>query len=417
MIDIDGTNPPLPEERMHTHLSYHSYASFEEIMEMQPEWDGFIESIGGEIFLSFDWCRVWWKHYGKNRELHVFIYWDGDKIVAILPIFYERIRLGLIAVKALKIVGSDFTLSQFSVPVDKDYIRPVMKAFRIQLAAYDFDIFHIGPIAGAYKELQDIYDGITEVFDDSYSVLLKKTNVQTYYKMESDFNAQLAGLSKNERTNIKQLYTKLGKVMKGENGAAQTKLANQENVDESFDLFVQMHQSHWKQLGKAGHFGDWPGSYEFHRELARTNLKHDRLRLLICRWGEYELGYEYIYKFGDMYLQFLNARSALALFTGVSLGKYTEMEMFKKGIEEKIRTIDSMRGRYEYKLRMGGELCDIHGISLVPKKKIIQEKVYLFLFFAGLLNILYYKIWYCRIAPRLPFRRHPLWRVWICSQL
>jgi CelD/BcsL family acetyltransferase involved in cellulose biosynthesis len=402
---------------MSDRLSCRSYTSFDEIAKIQQEWDEFIESIGGEIFLSFDWCRIWWKHYGENRELLVVMYRDGEKLVGILPIFFEKIRLGPIAAKAAKFVGSDFTLSQFSIPIDKDHIEPVLKAFREQMSTRDFDIFHIGPIAGAYECLKDIHDGLTEAFDDSYAVMLRNTNVQTYYSLEGDLDAQLARLSKNERINVKQVYSKLNKAMKGEKGTADTKLANRDTIDESFDLFVRMHQSHWKKLGKAGHFGDWPGSYEFHRELAKTNLTHDRLRLLICRWGEHELGYEYIYKFGGMYLQFLNARSDLELFSGISLGKYTEMEMFKKGIEEKIRTIDSMRGRYEYKLRMGGKLADIHGIYLVPRKSYVQVKVKLFRFYAWLLNFLYYKLWYCRIASRLPFRRRPLWKIWIRSQL
>jgi hypothetical protein len=30
-----------------------------------------------------------------------------------------------------------------------------------------------------------------------------------------------------------------------------------------------------------------------------------------------------------------------------------------------------------------------------------------------LLNLAYYKVWFQRVAPRLPLKRGPLWRSWV----
>jgi len=32
---------------------------------------------------------------------------------------------------------------------------------------------------------------------------------------------------------------------------------------------------------------------------------------------------------------------------------------------------------------------------------------------AKLLNFGYYKVWFCHLAPKLPFKRKPLWGIWI----
>ena len=53
------------------------YDSFESLASMAGQWDNFVESVGGEIFLSYDWCRVWWKYYSKNRELKVLVFRSG----------------------------------------------------------------------------------------------------------------------------------------------------------------------------------------------------------------------------------------------------------------------------------------------------------------------------------------------------
>jgi hypothetical protein len=36
---------------------------------------------------------------------------------------------------------------------------------------------------------------------------------------------------------------------------------------------------------------------------------------------------------------------------------------------------------------------------------------------SDLLHLLYYRIWFSRIAPHLPLPRRPLWRIWMRSHL
>ena len=56
------------------------YEDFEDIAISQSEWDAFMESVDAEIFLTFDWCRSWWKFYGKKRKLKIFIFRERKNI-------------------------------------------------------------------------------------------------------------------------------------------------------------------------------------------------------------------------------------------------------------------------------------------------------------------------------------------------
>lgn len=42
------------------------YSSFEDIVGMQEEWDSFVESIRGDIYFTFDWCRIWFSRLGPK---------------------------------------------------------------------------------------------------------------------------------------------------------------------------------------------------------------------------------------------------------------------------------------------------------------------------------------------------------------
>ena len=59
------------------------YNSFSALEPIKREWDRFIEEIGGEIFLTYDWCRIWWKYYGVDRDLGIFVFRHCGEICGI----------------------------------------------------------------------------------------------------------------------------------------------------------------------------------------------------------------------------------------------------------------------------------------------------------------------------------------------
>ena len=45
-----------------------------------------------------------------------------------------------------------------------------------------------------------------------------------------------------------------------------------------FERFVALHAEHWRPQGKSGHFGDWPRSEAFNRELVARMAANGRAR-------------------------------------------------------------------------------------------------------------------------------------------
>ena len=390
-------------------VSIKVYNNFEELDIIQQEWDSFVESVGGDIFLTYDWCRVWWKYYDKNRDLRIFVFRSNNKLVGIIPLFFEKIWLGPIVVRAAKIVGSDFTLSQFSIPLDNSYMPAVIEKFSELISKDRWDIMHIGPIAGLY----DRYDTLRQAIDDSFGcfhrISHEQRSVQTYFRLADNWEEQLASLKKGERWDIRRSY----KALCPDTTGVVSTFASADNFEQMFESFVDMHQSYWRSLGKLGHFDDWPMAYEFHHEIAAAHLKQNRLRLIEVKSGTHCLGYEYNYKFRDRYFEFLNARSSSKELAKISVGRVVFSEQVKKALDEGVRCIDSMQGKYEHKLRLGGKLFPVRSIFIYPLRLGILTRVFIFRALARLLDVCYYKIWFCRIAPKLPFKRKALWKIWI----
>ncbi len=371
-----------------------------------------MESVGAEIFLTYHWCRIWWRHYGGGRELRNFIFMLDDSVVGILPLFFDRVRLGPLRLQVCKIVGTDFTPITLSIPIKKDFTDQVIRRLREELSDYDFDILHLGPIAGLYDNFDGLYDSCGRSFGKDWSILTKTEEVQTYFKVAQNWTAYMQALSKNKRKKIKKYLRLVEEV-----GTLKSVTASENDFDVFFDEFVEMHKNRWNSQGKAGHFNEWPGSYAFHRQAALAQLALGRLRLRRVMVNNISLGYKYCYRFGERYFQYLNARATsqdiTLKFPYVSLGVVVFAEHLKAAFGENIKWLDSMRGRYEDKLQLGGELYPIKNIYIYKKSLSGSMRTRLFMATAWLIDKFYYKLWHSRIAPKLRLRNRKLRQKWI----
>jgi len=388
------------------------YTSFGELEARQEEWDEFVESTGSDIFLTFDWCRIWWKYYGRNRDLRVFVFRRGGELVGLLPLFVEKIWLGPLPVKMIKFVGSDFTMSHFSPAIRSDSIPEVMRQLSTYLSNDRWSIMHVGPIAGLYAHAETLKDALRETFGRRHHLILEDREDQTYFQLYDSWDEYLKSLSRRQRQHIKEKYRRLRKMF-GNDTPITSRFAEKDTFEPFFDAFVTAHQNRWEKGGRPGHFRDWPDAREFHLEVAREQLKHHRLRLLEVKAGQHLLGYKYAYKFADKYLEFLDARTEVEALLSVSLGHIIFCEQLKDATQERVRYIDSMRGKYDHKMRMGGKVFSMRNFYIIPKKPRILIPVMLFRCFACFLNLFYYRLWYNRAAVKLPLRRKGLWEIWI----
>lgn len=386
-------------------------SDFDELADMQGEWDKFIESIKGEIFLTYDWCRIWWKYYGKGRELLILIFRRYNEICAILPMFRETIWLGPVYIRAVKIVGTDFIPVTMTVPIKNDFMIDITQSFIDQLKKrWSWDILHIGPICGRYDSFDDLFDAFRKTGIHKADARIRKNDVQTYFKIANNWEEQVANLVKSEQKNIRKKYQRLLK----EGIIVKSVLANSQNILEVFDNFVQVHQSYWQELGKAGHFVAWPSSYEFHREVSDAQFKKGRLRLNEIMVDNKCIGFSYRYKYGNTYYCFLSARNQPTKYD-FKLIEFAES--VKNAQIEDVNYLDSMRGVYDYKLRLGCHLLPIKNLFVISNGVSSLVRVTCFRFLASVLDICYVKLWRRRIAPRIKVKVGEFWRIWLRTNI
>ncbi len=73
--DTKGVMTNTSESKVMEDITCTVYSSFEDIVHMQKEWDSFVESVDGGIYLTFDWCRLRASLFASlSRLLHLCYY-------------------------------------------------------------------------------------------------------------------------------------------------------------------------------------------------------------------------------------------------------------------------------------------------------------------------------------------------------
>ena len=394
-------------------IAHAVHTSFDEIAELQPEWDRFAEENDGDLFSTFDWCRIWWRHYGDGRSLEIHLFKEAGRLVGVFPFFRETLRLGPVGVRLIRLVGCDHSVTTCGFVMNPDRVTQVVTKLMEQVSQGPaWDMIHLGPLPGYFRGR----DGAADAFADHPAVgrvlSIADGGPHIVFDLPESYKAYLSKLTSHERNNIRSRKRKLEK---GHTLLEST--ASADDVPSWFDSFVEQHQRQWQAENQLGHFRDWPGSEEFHRETAMTMAAMSRLRLLRLEVDTRAAGFQYNYRFGRRIFWVLGSRDHDSYWDQFSLGRYLHCTTVERAIAEGATQIDAMRGMYDYKLQLGGTLLKLQSIAILRRGVFSGARVRWARFAARMLHLLYYRIWFGRVAPRVPFLRRPLWRRWIRSRI
>ena len=190
-------------DSLHT-MKVEIYDDFDAITYLQEEWDAFVESVAGDIYLTYDWCQTWWDFYGTGRQLRIFLFRNDNILVGVIPIFYEKQLIGPVWLKLAKIVGSDYTMVMINPPVQADCAVSVYgHLFEALFKDNQVDAIWLGPTSGKYSALQQLREAIRT----QSKVTLLCENIRSPYTtffLPRTFEAYVQSLNKRQRGNLRR---------------------------------------------------------------------------------------------------------------------------------------------------------------------------------------------------------------------
>jgi hypothetical protein len=322
--------------------------------------------------------------------------------------------IGLATLRVAKLVGADFALTIAAPAVRPEFAAEVYRQLVTSLHQSDRpDAICFGPLADEDAVALGLKAACATAPQFDVVAGAAPGAVQTVFALPATFKQYIDSLDKRQRQN----YRRDSNLLNREFSLTADVVSEPDAVAAEFQSFVAMHQDQWAAQGRAGHFGDWPGSKAFNEELVADLSKLNRVRLVRLLADGKVIAYQYCFVIGDRCYWRLPARPGDTSWDRFGLGRVGLIRMLEAMIAEGIGWIDAGAGHYPYKVQLGGRERQVVSILLVRKTRLARFRSRIFLKLAAVMHFIYYRLWYLKVAPRFPIWQRPLLQCWIKSRI
>jgi len=98
-------------------------------------------ALAGNMFLGPEWLEPWWAHFGEGRELSTICVREGGRLIGMMPLFLELVRLGGVAVRRAAFIGDgDTGCDYLDVLADPGREREVLRLCLERLMELPWDV-------------------------------------------------------------------------------------------------------------------------------------------------------------------------------------------------------------------------------------------------------------------------------------
>jgi CelD/BcsL family acetyltransferase involved in cellulose biosynthesis len=412
LIELEQVEAPEPERAASTApLSLEVFRDFAGLEGLRAAWDEAVLRAGDSVYMTYDWVRIWWDFYGNATGLRLFVFSAGERIVAVVPIYVDTLGWGPLRLRVARLVGANIPPKVFRPAVPALYATEVFATVLTHLLVQETcDVLSFGPVSeldAASKALETACEQLA----DMVTLSAAAQGVHSVYDLPPDMEEYFGTLRKSERKNRRKLELRL---LKKEYDTRVEVVSDPALVPEVFEHFAEQHRQQWRADGRTGHFGAWPHALEFHRALVRAQAEQGRVRFIRILANEQVIASEYVFAFGDRFYAELTSRDIDPNWERFSLGPTSTVTIFAQGIAEGVQHVESGLGHYDYKVRLGAKEHAALTFRVVASGIFSRARFVLFSYARRCVSLAYHKLWYRRIAPRLPpFFWRPQWRLWL----
>lgn len=385
----------------------------EQLQAIEAEWQALAERTGAEVYLRPAWLLTWWRHFGTDRRLTCLILRREGRLAGLLPFAIETVRAGPLPLRLARLAGTDPHCIVFQAPLEPDLATPAWRlAVRHLLEDLGCDALSLTPVSDRATHLPLL----REIGASEPGLALHEAAAGRHVVIDlaGDFQSWFSRLSKRRRKAFRQEERAL-RDRYTLNEAEITPDAGQ------FAAFAALHDQQWQAVGRGGHFTDWPGSLSFYLDLADQSVSDPPIRLHHLMDGETPLAKQFLLVGAGVAHWKLPARTLDPEAERLSVGSVSLVKTVEALFRQGVRMVEDGRGDYDYKLSYGGQSVPVRQILLYPDSPRGRGRLRILLGWSYLLNLLYYRIWFLKLAPRLQrrFNRRPrpLWRSWIRSRV
>ncbi len=369
-----------PSTALDGRVEHTVYGSFAEARQIKEEWDA-LASQQGDLHCCYDWCEVWWRHYGDARRLEIHAVRVGKELAGVVPLFRERLWLGGAGIRVVRLVGCDHAVTPPGLAVCPDAVEPVVAAVLAGLQAGGrWDALHLGQLRPYIAAIPGVVTACSEHSAVGTVIVGHHEDCVSIFDLPSTYAEYLASLRASERRNIVRCERNLCASHDVQVDTVQTS----GEVQQAVDALVRLHQDLWTAKGEPGQFCEMRGLESFHRDIIERMRCAGRLILITLKIDGQIRGVEYGCRFGPRVYPLIRGYCDDDQWRTYSIGRMLHCHMIQEAIRQGVRMMDDGRGPFEYKKRLGAHLACERSMIALRQGRLVRPHFWLALQIARL---------------------------------
>jgi CelD/BcsL family acetyltransferase involved in cellulose biosynthesis len=289
---------------------------------LRADWTRLAAS-SGNVFATWEWNELWWRHYGRGRKLRVAVSRRGD-VDAIVPLFVWSER----PLRILRLIGHGHG-DRLGPICRQDDVKTAEQAFRRALEADRHDVF-IGDWVAGDRDWTRTLGGR----------VVRRTGYPIVRFANGSWDEFLASHSQRFRKNLRNSRNRLEREHE-----VVYRLADSGSLDRDLDTAFRLHRARFRT-----HSCFFCGDHEpFQRDFAALALERGWLRLLLLELDGVPVCFEYGFSFQNAYFAYQGGRDPA--WARHSVGFLAEIESIRRAFAEGATEYRFLGGEEGYKYR------------------------------------------------------------------
>lgn len=317
---------------------------------LENDWDSLLEkSSFPQPFFTLTWHKVWFNHFGNPPEVKVCFAQEDNAQISGLGIFREKKDYG--GKRKISLLGSldVWDYRDFIILAGKE--NEFLEKFINLFCASPWDILELNGISEFSPTFKNLpYIGQSK----DLFISIEVEEISLYIDLPTSWGEFLTNLKAKERHELRR---KIRRLQREEEFSVEAFRELSSPVEE-IEKFLVLHR---KSSGDKATFMT-PKMESFFRDLAKEFHQRGWLDLAFLKIREKEAATFFSFNFRDTYYLFNSGYDPEygRLSPGIVLAAYSIQEAIRKGKKR----FNFLRGREDYKYRLGGQEEKIFRISV-----------------------------------------------------
>ncbi len=309
--------------------------NYRDFVALEESWNEVLRRCDHNVFSTWEWQSIWWKHFGSAKKLELLIAEDNDKIVGIAPLMYSVHKMFGLRMGKLEFIGTPYSDYNDFIITDKD--KECIKLF--------IDHMNNLPKKWTCIDLTDIPQNAKCLrILRSVSNMLKVIHKCPYATLPKPPNTFLTSLSSKLRKDLRRNLRHLENRFKVEFAD----YSDPQSFVEGMNIFFELHKRRWESKGLSGAITDQQVR-SFHLDIAKSFSQKKRLGLFSLVVSNEPVAILYGFKYRSRFYFYLSGFDPK--YSRYSVGNLLIAHVIDKCVHEGLVEFDFLRGAELYKDR------------------------------------------------------------------